>query len=372
MTVRPLPVRVVAVTQLPPPFMGQAVCGQSFVTGCYQDLEVVPVRMGFSRQTADIGRPRLSKVAHLAALIARVLWRRAQTRATVLYYPPAGPDAVPVIRDIVFLLSTRWAFRATVFHFHAAGVTDLEPRLRQPVKALFHAAYGRPQLAIQTSELNPEDGRRLGAHRVVVVPNGIADHPLAQLPRDIRRGAPLSILYVGVLRESKGVLVLIEACRRLQQRGVDCSLRLVGAFDSRGSESRLRASVARAGVAHRTEFAGVLSGDAKAAVFRSSDVFCYPTYFESESFGLAVVEAMQYSLPVVATHWRGVASVVEDGQSGLLVAPRDAEQLEASLRVLLTDPDLRRRMGERGRQIYLEHFTEGRFQNDMESVLRQL
>jgi glycosyltransferase involved in cell wall biosynthesis len=362
--------RIVAVGQTPPPVGGQALAIESFVGGRYRSLEVFHVRMAFSRQTADIGRPQLAKVTHLFGLIGRILWRRARSRATVLYYPPAGPDLMPVLRDLVVLTCTRWAFRSTVLHFHAGGVTEIEPRLPRPLRILFRTAYGNADLAIQTSSLNPPDGSRLGARRVVVVPNGAPDHPVAQRRRDddARTGPPV-VLYVGVLRESKGLLVLVEAGRRLRQRGLDFRLHLMGAFESSRFESVLRAAIADAGLTERTVFLGSLTGAAKAASFNDSDVFCYPTYFEAESFGIVLIEAMQFGLPVVAARWRGVPSVVEDGASGILVPVRDPAALADGLAQVLADPELRRRLGRRGRELYRERFTEERYRRGMEAAL---
>ena len=369
---RKAPLRVLAVTQLPPPPMGQAVAALSFVTGRYRDLHVFPVRMTFSKQMDEVGKPQFGKVVHLVALIGRVLWRRARTHATVLYYPPAGPDLVPVLRDVVILLCTRWAFHSTVFHFHASGVSELEPRLPRVLRGLFRRAYGHPDLAIQTSALNPPDGGRLGARRTVVVPNGLPDHPLARQQRDTTSDGLPIILYVGVLRESKGLLVLVEACRRLLQEGVAFRLDLMGAVESPAFERCLRDALEAAGMTGHTLFLGVRHDTAKAECFRAADIFCYPTHFESESFGIVVAEAMQFSLPVVATRWRGVPSVVDDGASGILVPVRDPAALAAALRTLLEDPQNRERMGRRGRELYLERYTEDRFRRAMEAALCEL
>lgn len=345
---------------------------QSLLSGRYTEIELHPVRMAFSRQTSHIGRLRFGKLLHLGALVARIHWQRARTGARILYFPPAGPNLVPFLRDVVILVCTRWAFARTVFHFHAAGLSELEARLRGPLRLLYRAAYWAPDVAIQTSALNPPDGQRLQAKRVVVIPNGVPDHPLARQPRPDRAGHPLTILYAGILRESKGLLVLVQACRRLREQGLDFRLHLMGTFESPAFESALGDALASAGLSDRSTFLGVLRDDAKAQAFWRSDVFCYPTHFEAESFGLVVVEAMQFSLPVVATRWRGVPTVVDEGQSGLLVPVCDAEQLADALSVLLENEELRRRLGARGRERYLEHFTEERFRQRMEAALGPL
>jgi glycosyltransferase involved in cell wall biosynthesis len=361
--------RIVAVTQTPPPFLGQALAGQSFLAGNYRTLEVFHVRMSFSRGVDDVGKPRLGKLVHVCRLITRILCCRARTGAQVLYYPPAGPDLTPVLRDLLILLSTRWAFRFTVFHFHAAGLSEIESRLPWPLRFLFRAGYSHPDLAIQTSALNPPDGRSLGARRVAIVANGVGDHPLARRPRRATIDGPPVLLYVGVLRESKGLLVLVEACRRLRQRGFDFRLHLMGAFASSQFELALKAAIRGAELADRVSFLGVLIGDAKAERFQASDIFCYPSHFEAESFGRVLVEAMQFSLPIVTTRWRGIPSVVTEGENAILVPVKDAAALEAALAQLLGDGRLRVEMGQRGRERYVQHFTEEHFQQAMENAL---
>jgi glycosyltransferase involved in cell wall biosynthesis len=182
----------------------------------------------------------------------------------------------------------------------------------------------------------------------------------------------LVLLYAGVLRESKGLLVLVEACRLLRERGIDFRLRLMGGPESAEFTERLRAAIAAAGLGERTVLLGTRTGESKHECFRTSDVFCYPTHFESETFGLVVAEAMQFSLPVVATRWRGVPQVVADGESGLLVPVRDPRAFADALESLLRAPDRARDMGRRGRQIYLERFTVERYRSDMARALRSL
>ncbi len=363
------PLKVLVVGQLPPPYGGQAVAIESFVRGCYARLQLHPVRMGFSDDMAEVGRVRARKLARLVALVARILWRRVRTGATVLYYPP-GSGVVPVLRDVAILICTRWAFRQSVFHFHAAGLSELGPRLPRPLRALVRFAYRRPDLAIQPSELNPPDGRFVDARRTVIVPCGVPDD--VGRPPARRRSSPPVILYVGVLRESKGLLVLVAACRELRRRGVEFRLRLMGQLESADFDRRLRAGIGEAGLDGRVEFLGVCTGADKYAAFCSSDVFCYPTYFESETFGIVVVEAMKFALPVVATRWRGVPSIVEEGRTGFLVPVHDAAALADRLEVLVTDEDLAQRMGAHGRQAYLSRYTEDSYRTAMEDALMLL
>jgi glycosyltransferase involved in cell wall biosynthesis len=77
---------------------------------------------------------------------------------------------------------------------------------------------------------------------------------------------------------------------------------------------------------------------------------------------------MQFGLPVVATRWRGIPGIVDDGVNGFLVPVKDSEALAERLGRLLADFDLRLAMGARGRQKYEERYTLARFHRGMQGV----
>lgn len=350
--------------QVPPPFHGQAVMIQSLLVGDDGPVRLVHVPMQFSASLDDVGRFRLGKLAEMARVI-RGLWRAHRQGARVLYYPPAGPNLVPVLRDIAILLSTRWLFDATVFHFHASGLSEIFGRLPAPLRPLYRLAYRRPEVAIRPSPLALPDGASLDARRDVVVPYGIEDPgPQYDRPREPRSGGPVRLLLVSALRESKGVDVLVEAAARLVARGHDVEVDLVGGFASDADERRIRSLTEARGVADRVRLPGVLTGDAKEQAYAAADVFCFPTFYESEAAPLVLVEAMAHRLPIVSTHWRGIPAVVDDA-CARLVEPRDVDAVARALEPLLADPALRVRMGEAGRARYESTFTADRYRARM-------
>jgi glycosyltransferase involved in cell wall biosynthesis len=363
------PVRVVVVGQTPPPHHGQAIAIDSFVNGRYERLELVHVRMAFSGDIAEVGGFRVRKVIHLLSVIARILWARVRCGAAVLYYPPAGPDAIPVLRDMAILLATRWAFAQTVFHFHAAGLADIYGRLPRAGRAAFRRAYFHPDLAITPAPFTPQDADFLHARRTRIVPNGISDSPFVHSgDRAGSRDRPV-VLYVGAVRESKGVLDLLDAVAKLKDAGLSCEVQVVGAFAERSFEHEARARVERLGLQDDVRFLGVRLGQEKDRTFADADIFCYPTYFEAETFGIVVVEAMRAGLPVVATSWRGVPSLIEQGETGFVVPAHDAVALADRIAVLIVDADLRAKMGRAGRERFLANYTEARFRSEMEAAL---
>lgn len=143
--------------------------------------------------------------------------------------------------------------------------------------------------------------------------------------------------------------------------GHEFQVRMVGAFASREEERRLRNRALRLGIDRFVEYAEVLTGAEKHSAYADAEIFCYPTHHESETFGLSVVEAMSFGLPVVATRWRGLAEIVVDGRTGHLVPVRDPTSLATKLRDLLLDSEKRARMGEEGRNRYCQQYSLEQF-----------
>ncbi|QQR87530.1 MAG: glycosyltransferase family 4 protein [Flavobacteriales bacterium] len=363
------PVRVLVVGQTPPPFGGQAVMIEKLLQGHFTRVQLFHVRLAFSDDMESVGKFGLKKVWVLFTTILRIWVARFRTGARLLYYPPSGPNMVPVLRDLVLLCSTRWLFRHTVFHFHAGGVSTFRPRLPAPFRLLFDGAYRRHALAIRTSALNPDDGAALGARHSIVVPNGIDNMQDNVQERTALPGEPLKILFTGVLIPSKGVRVLLEAFKELVVLEPQVKLEIMGKWGDAAFRDECTGFVRQHDLGDKVEFLGVLSGDAKWQKFASCDIFCFPSYFEAESFGLVIAEAMQFGKPVVSTHWRGIPSVVEDGRSGLLVPVQDAHAVAEALQRFVRDPVLRKSMGEEGRRIFLRKFTLEAFHRNMEDAL---
>ena len=152
------------------------------------------------------------------------------------------------------------------------------------------------------------------------------------------------ILFVGRLAAVKGVPVLLDAFARVLKDHPDAELTLVGDGPER---PRIEARARALGCDHAVRFAGYLSQDEVTAELARADLFALPSF--AEGVPVVLMEAMASRLPVVATRLAGIPELVEDGVSGRVVPPGDSAALAAALAELLSDPDLRARMGTAGR-----------------------
>ena len=157
------------------------------------------------------------------------------------------------------------------------------------------------------------------------------------------------VLFAGRIVAAKGLAVLIEAARDVEAEFVICG--------EGWQLERMRALAGRLGVAHRFDFRGWLAPDQLALELAEASLVALPSLWP-EPFGLIGIEAHAAVRPVIASAVGGVGDWLEDGISGLLVAPGDAGALAVKLNELLGDPDRRRLMGEAGRRSVTERFSK--------------
>jgi colanic acid/amylovoran biosynthesis glycosyltransferase len=155
---------------------------------------------------------------------------------------------------------------------------------------------------------------------------------------------PTRLLCVGRLVSLKGQAILLEATAQLLARGVDARLTVVGDGPKR---EELVSRCEELGLADRVEWTGAVGQDEIPRHYAEADVFCLPSF--AEGIPTVLMEAMLTETPVVATRIAGVAELVDDGESGLLVPPGRADLLAVAIERLAHDPALRRQFGSAGR-----------------------
>jgi len=197
----------------------------------------------------------------------------------------------------------------------------------------------------------------LGSNGIKVIPNPIDPWLLEQArSRNSHQAADVdTVLYTGRLQYSKGVLVLLDAAPLITREHPQVRFILAGARHTSIDDSTLEQKLRAANADGCVTMLGHIPWHELVNQYRTAKLFVMPSYYETG--GISVIEAMAFGLPVVASRAGGLAEVVEDGVTGILVPPGDSKALAEAVCRLLRDPELRDRMGEAGRQRVLEKFT---------------
>lgn len=182
---------------------------------------------------------------------------------------------------------------------------------------------------------------RIPASRIQVVPSAMA----LRRGEPGRRGKRLRIVTAANLEPWKGVDVLLKACARLAE---PYDLHILGDGTSRATLE---------GTARRLHVPAVFHGhvDDVFSHLEQADVFVLPS--RAENLPVAILEAMAMAVPIIATCVGGVAELVDDGETGLVVPPDDPAAIATALGVVAADENRRRRMGAAGAKKISDRFS---------------
>ena len=274
--------------------------------------------------------------------------------AGVAVRPPRGADLVYGVDLDGFLLGDR---RAPLIVSLKGVIADELKNERGLTRALLSIQARwerrnteRADLVVASSRYSCEVAHReygVPEHKLAVVPEPI---DLAEwnrrfaAARRLARSRP-GILCVARMYPRKRIVDLLEAAALMRDRIPDVSVRIVGKGPEWESVVRRHGEL---GLGETVALLGDVSREQLADEYVNADLFCLPSV--QEGFGIAFLEAMAAGLPVVACRSAAIPEVVEDGVTGVLVAPRDPAALAAAMQELLASPERRRAMSEGGRR----------------------
>ena len=186
-------------------------------------------------------------------------------------------------------------------------------------------------------------------------------------------GAPARLAFgiVGQRMEWKGQHIFLEAAKKVFAKCPNSVAVIIGREPDRSGErlKYLKELAARLGIADKVRFTG--HRDDTPQVMADLDVVVHAS-IQPEPFGTVVAEAMAMKRPVVAMRAGGPPEFVEDGSNGLLCDPADADQMAVAITRLLSDADLRGRLGENGRRTVVERFSAERHARDTQELLDEV
>jgi glycosyltransferase involved in cell wall biosynthesis len=177
------------------------------------------------------------------------------------------------------------------------------------------------------------------------------------------------ILYFGRLDTyTKGIDLLLKAFARVVSKHRNVRLLLAG----RGTDRRineLRSLSADLGTEEQVEILGPVSDDRKQELFGGAIFNCMPSRYEG--WGIAAIEASAAGKAIIGTRIPGLTDAIKHNRTGLLAEPENIESLADAMDLLLSDPELRSRLGSSGKK-WAQRFTWDRVARDQELVYEKI
>ena len=414
--------RILFVAPLPPPVHGSAMVSQYIKDSklLNEQFDCDFVNLSTSRRMDEIGKGGVKKLLRFAGAYLAVLWK-LMTHRYDLCYLAITCHGMGFLKDAPFVLLCKLFGRKVMIHQHNKGMSRYVDRW--PYRWLLPLVYRNTRVMLLSWYLYPDIERVVRREQVVVCPNGI---PEGSLPNPLPRrgdsgiaeentthytlhteqynshaelaenaegkslrpcchpdgvsamsaapslrgragGEAPHLLFLSNLIPSKGVYVLLDACRLLRERGVAFACDFVGGETKEIDRVTFEAAVCERRLEGMVCYQGPKYGEEKEGYWCDADIFVQPTY--EDCFPLTIVEAMQHGKPVVSTDEGAVPDLVKDGVNGFVCPREDAHALADALERLITDPVLRRQMGETGYARYREEYTLEAFEQKFVAMM---
>lgn len=358
--------RILFMVPLPPPVHGSAMVSQAI-----QDSRLVResfrcdfVNLSTSRSMDEIGKRSLRKVFRFLGSYVRVLYRLMTERYDACYLAITC-HGIGFLKDAPFVFLCKLFRRKVILHQHNKGLS--RDVCRWPYRWLMPRVYRKTEVILLSERLYFDVASVVWWKQVHVCPNGVS----SPLPVAFsREHAVPRLLFLSNLIESKGVYVLLDACRCLKEKGYAFVCDMVGGETTDLSRFRLEEEIRERGLESHVFYRGPRYGAEKERFFQEADIFVQPTF--EDCFPLTIVEAMRYGLPVVSTDEGAIPDLVADGENGFICPRRKVPALVRALEELLNSPELRKQMGENGCSRYKERYTLEVFERNLRDILSDI
>lgn len=322
--------QLLVIGPLPPPVAGTSVSFQIFCDEVKSRPEQLQIKV-INSAPKHLGQYPLFTRAHFATA-QRVIGQCLQQIRTIDQLLIFGPDQFLFAMASVCLTIAKAAGKPCYLRAFGGSLDRYEQGLRPILQRTFRSALHRADGLIVETELLHNYFTQMIGQKVHYVPGYRPVTEGEQAPPTVcNTSKPLRTLFVGHIREEKGVFVLLESLRKLavgSSSAPQCDL--YGPIYSAVSQRFQQELAATPNAAYR----GQLTPEQVIPTLRQYDALVFPTHFPGEGHPGVVIEAMMAGIPVITTRFRSLPELIKHEENGLLVEPHNGQQLSEAIQTL--------------------------------------
>ena len=360
--------KILFITPLPPPVHGSAMVSQYIKDSklINDSFDCDFVNLSTSRKMDEIGKQSIMKIFRFLGSYVSVFFKLLFNHYDLCYLAITC-YGIGFLKDAPFVLLCKLFGRKVVIHQHNKGMSKCVDR--QPYKWLLPLVYKNTKVILLSWHLYEDIAKVVKREQILICPNGIPEISETRNIQECKNSVP-RLFFLSNLIESKGVYVLLDACKILKEKGYKFICDFVGGETTEINRAVFESTVKEKGLDEYVVYLGPKYGNEKERYWNATDVFVQPTY--EDCFPLTIVEAMQHGKPVVSTNEGAIPDLVVDGMNGFLCERRNVDSLANALEILLKDKDLRVKMGIEGYNQYISKFTLNVFEKNMNDLFNKI
>ena len=365
--------KILVVSQLPPPVHGSTVMTRRFMEALSKrGIDAFIIERPFSRSQEEVENVSFAKLLKIPLLFFRLL------KALLFYKPTLTIFFITVeLRSFIIDCSLLFLLRLFnvdyVLYMHGKGLKRWGKESIFPIRFIANKILSASLGGIALGEkLKNDVNGYIPDERIKVIPNGIPDvayhrwkNRTQNRPKEL-----LTVLYLSNLIPDKGPMNFLKMAKRVLGEENEVRFIVAGPSESDEFTDSLMNYIKDEGLSDHVLMPGGVYGEEKNIIFENADIFVFPSYYSKEAFPLVNVEAIQWGLPVVSSDEGAVPEVVNDCLNGFIVNPKDIDGLTARVLTLIRDSDLRFRMGRIGREKFEQKYSLQAYERNVARALK--
>ena len=359
--------KILFIMHMPPPVHGAAMMGKYIHDSklINEKFECHYINPSLSSSVANVGKVSIGKIVFMIKNIINMIRMVKKVKPDLCYYTPTA-HSWSICRDLIALSLLKWQNQKIVLHMHNKGVKDFSKK-HSFARWAYRRIFKNTHVILLAKELYPDIQKYVLEKNIYYCPNGMPQTNHVGYERTSVH-TPYTFLFLSNMIEEKGVVEVLKACCILKSKGVKYVCNFVGKW-STVSKERFEGLIKELDIEKCVNYLGAKYGDEKVEELKNADALVFPSYYLGETFGLVLLEAMEYEMPCISTYEGGIPSVIDDGETGFLVKSKDTKALADKMFWLIEHQEAGLLMGKKGRNRFLENFTLDIFEHRMVEIL---
>jgi len=282
-------------------------------------------------------------------------------------YFQISPTGIAFFRDCIYILLIKTFRTPIIYHLHGKGI--LEYTQNSLFKTKIYKWAFKNASVICLSKLLIFDIENIFKGKFYILPNAIKRQEFQK--RQESEKDIINILFLSNIIFSKGIIDFLDAFKLLISTTSDKDFKgyIVGKEVDLNRET-LEKEIQYRRLNGKVVYLGAKYDNEKSEILNKTHILVHPTL--KDVWGLVILEAMQASIPVIATKEGAIPEIIDDGITGFLVEKNNPQQIAEKIEILISNSELRKKMGEAGRKKFLERYTLDIFEENLVNVLKNI
>jgi glycosyltransferase involved in cell wall biosynthesis len=256
-----------------------------------------------------------------------------------------------VLRDAPLILFAKLIRKKMIVHLHGGDYMTSKKATGWMKLILKRVFAGNTQLIVLSPAEEEVIISEYNVKKVKVLPNCVDLREAKIFERKVDKNAVIRLLYIGRISVPKGIEYTYQALALLKKKGIPFKFIIAGT----GPDEKEYLEKFSALLGSDFEFKGIVSGDAKTAVFKNADVFVMPSHFEG--LPMSLLESMSFGLVPVVTNVGSIKYVVQSGENGIMVDKNPAEEVAEAIEKIIFNRALLQTMSVNAANFIFKHYN---------------